>query len=82
MGKTAEVEMTPKRKMFQTPPCLNLFLDVEATENGIDFDPLPEEHAPSLGIARNDGNKESRAQRRPIRRRRVGNVIREMLAVR
>jgi hypothetical protein len=30
--------MTPARKHFQTPPCLNLFLDVEATETAIDFD--------------------------------------------
>jgi hypothetical protein len=73
--------MTPERKHFQTPPCLNLFLDVEATENGIDFDPLPESISASQGTRRNDGSRERRVQRHP-RRRSVGNRIREMLAVR
>ena len=80
--------MTPRQKTFAVAPCALLYLDCATTESEhIDWEEIAVDHAlqtpPSAqGTRRNDGNKESRAQRRPIRRRRVGNVIRHMLKVR
>lgn len=82
-GVENESSMTHERKHFQTPPCLNLFLDVEATETGIDFDPLPEDMKALKPASPSDGNDGRASQRRPRRKRTpTGHVIRKMLSVR
>ena len=82
-----EESMTPaliiRKKQFATPPCLNLFLDVEATEQGIDFDPLPEEaSAQRLAPGAELGTERTTRRARPTRKRiPYGHAIRKMLSV-
>jgi hypothetical protein len=74
---------SPERKRFQTPPCLAMFLDVEATESGIDFDPLPEASAQRLAPRAELGIERTTRRARPTRKRiPSGHAIRRLLAVR